>query len=153
MTKKNDKRLCWNCEGNIGFHLEKCPFCGVDLSNANPSSDKKNFTSPYASAMAATSQEVPPPAYSGFNFQATDKEWKEALAQDEKKEKPDAPEEKKEMYALLLLLPGIVLFLFGIALLLFSNEGMLRLEWNQNFAYFYFVGALPLLALGYKALK
>lgn len=146
MNKKNEaKRLCWNCDGNVGFQLENCPYCGVNLTVAAPIKETA-FMNP------SKNEDVPPPPYAGYT--ATNQEWQEALQGDQKAATPEpVKDEKKEMFALLLLLPGIVFFLFGIALLLFSTEGVFTLEWNQSFAYFYFIGAAPLLYLGYKALR
>ena len=59
---------------------------------------------------------------------------------------------KREMIVFLLLLPGVVFFLFGLVLLLFSDEGALTLTWSQNLAIFYFLGSLPLIFLGWRAL-
>ena len=164
MSKKNDKKLCWSCEGKVELDAERCPYCGTDLAIAasgvklgDSSSFSATMAAPYA--MAQTSMEEPPkPPYVGFNsFTPSNKEWEEALQGDpkvhEKQEESGLLEEKKELFALLLLLPGIVFLLFGIALLLFSKEGVFTLRWQQNFSYFYFIGALPLLYLGYKALK
>lgn len=154
MTKKNDKRLCWNCEGNVSQHLTRCPYCGVDLNQ--PSSREKNasyngFASPFQSA---PTQEVPTPPYARLS--------KEVAAVDEMRqstEKPQKEEENaklkanKEIMSLLLLLPGVVFFLFGLMLMFFSKGGVLSLEWNQNVAYFYFLGATPLLYLGWRAFR
>lgn len=165
MSKKNDKKLCWSCEGKVELDADRCPYCAADLAIAasgvklsNTSSFSAAMAAPYAMMAQASMEEPPVPPYAGFNsITASNKEWEESLQGEakvkEKQEKTSLPEEKKEMFALLLLLPGIVFLLFGIALLLFSKEGVFTLRWQQNFSYFYFIGALPLLYLGYKALK
>lgn len=127
VNKKTDMKLCWNCDGSIGFQFETCPYCGVNL-NVVPASKEP------VKEVATT-------------YSTSHQEWNET--QKEKKETGD----KKEFFALLLLLPGIVFLLFGIALLLFSTDGIFTLKWNQSFAYFYFLGAIPLLYCGYKSLK
>lgn len=141
--KKNEKRLCWNCDGDTAFHLEQCPFCGVDL---NSPQDKK---APYQ-GLGSPFQKAPEDSLlQQDHLMVTDEEWKEAL--DEKSEQEHVPTSRRELIALLLLLPGIVFCLFGFLLLLFSNEGILALHWNQNMAYFYFLGAVPLIFLGWRA--
>ena len=80
---------------------------------------------------------------------ATEEEWDKTMD----KEEEVVPVERKDMVALLLLLPGVVLFLFGLLLVFFSKEGTLTLHWSKNLAYFYFLGALPLLYLGWRAIK
>ena len=72
------------------------------------------------------------------------------------KEEMQAPVEKdnkKELVALLLLIPGVAFFLFALLILFFSKEGVLTLQWKESFAYFYFIGALPLIILGIRALR
>ncbi len=49
-----------------------------------------------------------------------------------------------------LLLPGAVFFLFGLALYLFSQEGILTLRWNASYWSYYLVLSLPLLYFGWR---
>lgn len=159
MNKKNDKRLCWNCDGDVSLHISRCPYCGVDLSQvpAGENASFNNLANPFQSAPQNHSLHKPP--YSSIfsqDFSVSEDEWKKALEEEkeipqENKEENPARAGKREMIALLLLLPGLVFSLFGIALILFSHEGLLSLQWNQNLAYFYFVGAAPLLYLGWRA--
>lgn len=162
MTKKNEKRLCWNCDGSVSLHLSNCPYCGVDVSKAPnaPQLDApyQGFASPFQSA--PEQEGIPRPPYANFFSQeaaVSEDEWNTALGEEVEERIPEESEEssssKREMIALLLLLPGVVFFLFGLALLLFSSGGVLTLKWNQSFAYFYFIGALPLLYLGWRALR
>jgi hypothetical protein len=159
MTKKNDKRLCWNCEGNVSHHLAQCPYCGVDLTQpaAREESSFKGFGTPFQSAPRS---DIPQSPYErsqtkDFAVTVTEEEWNSTLnAGKEHPKQADASlTAKKEMMAFLLLLPGIVFFLFGLALIFFSNEGILTLRWNQDVAYFYFLGAFPLLYLGWRACR
>lgn len=154
---KNDKRLCWNCEGNVSYHISQCPYCGVDLNQPTPQNESqlfKGFASPFQSAQR---QDIPQPPYAKVNSvsemecSAPFHEKKEEIK--EESEEITAFSTKREMIALLLLLPGVVFFLFGLALILFSNEGILTLQWNQNVAYFYFIGCAPLLYLGWRAFQ
>lgn len=157
MTKKNDKRLCWNCEGDVSHHISQCPFCGVDVTQPPPRDENsvfKGFGSPF---QRAPNHEIPQPPYArglSQDVNVTDDEWNAAL-NDEKPEAKEeaAPSSKRHMIALLLLLPGVVFFLFGLALTLFSTDGILTLQWNQNVAYFYFLGSIPLLYLGWRAFR
>lgn len=169
MSKKNDKKICWNCDGNVGRHLDQCPYCGTHLATAPSENQEKSsfsFENPSSTPFEHTShlghplqnqQEVPKAPYS--NLGVSKEEWDHAL-EDEASETTEQAEEenvtpssRSEMIALLLLLPGVVFFLFGLVLLLFSDGGVLTLQWNQSFAYFYFLGALPLLILGWRALR
>ncbi len=156
--KKNDKRLCWNCEGNVSHHVAQCPYCGVDVRQPVARDEEslfKGFASPFQNV---PQNGIPQPPYaSNFNrdISVTEEEWNSSF--NEEKEIVDEEDSslapKREMMALLLLLPGVVFFLFGLALTLFSNEGVLVLKWNQDIAYFYFLGAVPLLYLGWRAFR
>lgn len=152
MNKKNEKRLCWNCEGNVSHHAAQCPYCGVALGVAGSSPVFKGFGTP------SSQQEIPQPPYGKIekpDFAVSKEEWDTALQEESGKvqEENVSPATKKEIIALILLLPGVVFFLFGIALFLFSRGGVLTLSWNQNVAYFYFLGATPLLYLGWRAFR
>ncbi len=143
MTKKNEKRLCWNCDGSVSHHLTLCPYCGVDLTQ------KPDNGSPFKSFVSAKSP---------FEMAVSEEEWKKALEEEKEvppkeKQEESQKETKQEMTALLLLLPGIVFLLFGLALILFSHDGVISLRWNQNVAYFYLIGALPLLYLGWRTFR
>jgi hypothetical protein len=159
MNKKNEKRLCWNCEGNVSHHIAQCPYCGVDLTQPPSQGAHSLFKGFGVSPQNKTQQEIPQPPYAQGAKQemsVTKEEWDAAMHEEKKGSKPDeelAPATKKEMVALLLLLPGVVFFLFGIALIFFSDDGVLTLSWNQNVAYFYFLGAAPLLYLGWRAFR
>lgn len=137
MGEKGDKKLCWNCDGYVGIHLSKCPYCAASLHLANESSlEGKKVAS--------------------RSFSISEEEWKQALSeksssQTEKKEADTDFLSKKQITAFLLLLPGIVLFFFGLVLLFFSNEkGELILRWKQNSALFYLLAASPLIYLGWR---
>lgn len=155
MNKKNDKRLCWNCDGDVSRNLSRCPYCGVDLSSPQPSAETPTkFVSPFQKAYQDES--VPKPPYQTQDFSVTKDEWNRALegGEDEgEAEQPHEPTRRKEIIALLLLIPGVVFLLFGLALTFFSHEGTLTLQWNQSFAAFYYLGAIPLLILGWRALR
>ncbi len=147
MNKKNEKRLCWNCDGSVSLHLNQCPYCGVDLTSPGGLDEetyKNHFASPFQTSLF---DESPPPSPFGVEEQTLIEE--SVVAEEEDL----SPTTRKEIIALLLFLPGIIFMLFGAALLLFSSDGMLTLRWKESFAYFYFIGSAPLLYLGYRALR
>lgn len=159
MNKKNDKRLCWNCDGDVSQHLNQCPYCGVDLLAAPSQNESQTPFRDFASPFQRSSQnyeDVPQPPYARTQeFAVTDEEWQKSLDEEEggNHEESGSYTTKKELVALLLLLPGIVFLLFGAALFFFSKEGVLVLRWNQGLASFYLVGAVPLIYLGWRALR
>ncbi|MCP5469537.1 MAG: hypothetical protein H7A36_03420 [Chlamydiales bacterium] len=159
MVKKNEKRICWNCDGEVSLHLERCPYCGVDISNPAPAHERTPYQ---AQEMGSPFQSAPPQEDDPYSFHprpsplaqenvaVSDKEWDESL---EDPEEEIAHTGKRDVVALLLLLPGVVFLLFGLLLLFFSKEGTLTLHWSRNLAYFYFLGAVPLIYLGWRAIK
>lgn len=162
MTKKNDKRLCWNCDGAVSLHLAQCPYCGADLSHPPQQQEKEKtpfqgFENPFQSQKEEGIFKSPYANAFNPDLSVSQEEWNQTLGEEEETSKNQEEEfpatTKKEMVALLLLLPGIVFFLFALTLLFFSSNGVLALQWNQSFAYFYFFGAIPLLYLGWRALR
>jgi hypothetical protein len=151
MGKKNEKRLCWNCDGNVSLHLAQCPYCGVDL--AKDAAHEEN-----APPFKHSSYDPPSPFAKTLqpNLRVNEEEWNRALEEENEREakKEELPSTtNREMRALLLLLPGVVFILFGLMLLFFSEDGVLTLKWKQNLAYFYLLGAIPLLILGWRSFK
>lgn len=59
-------------------------------------------------------------------------------------------EHKSSFFPILLLSIGSNLMVLGLLQLLFSDEGILRLEWKSHYWFLYCLGALPLLFLGLK---
>ena len=53
---------------------------------------------------------------------------------------------------MLLLLPGVFFLLFSLILLLFSNHGLLTLQWKAQYWFIYAGVALPLLYFGWRSL-
>jgi hypothetical protein len=135
---KNDKRMCWSCDGHVSFEHATCPYCSADLGTS-----KATFSS---------EDGVLNPPYPGKEYTISTEEWESAFKTESTQEKTEASQ-KNEMMGLLLLIPGVVFVLFALLLFLFSKDGVLEFSWNESFAYFYFIGALPLLFFGYKSLS
>jgi len=159
MTKKNEKRICWNCDGVVSLHLEACPYCGVDISNPAPHEGEHH---PHKEEeMGSPFQKAPRSEDDPFHFHprlatpsdatvaVTDDEWKNSLENEEEEAVPM----KGGVMALVLLLPGIGFLLFSLFLLFFSKEGVLVLHWKQSMAFFYFLGSLPLIYFGWRIAK
>lgn len=133
MGNKNSKRLCWNCDGSVPLDLTQCPYCAVAVDGA---------VEPAATSITKNDPLISPTPHEPWN-QPSPKEPSDSLERSE----------KNSLTALLLLLPGAMLALFGILLLFFAKEGELTLAWKENFAYFYLIGAAPLLLLGWRRLN
>ncbi|MBS0623855.1 MAG: hypothetical protein JSS62_04455 [Verrucomicrobia bacterium] len=146
--KKTEKRICWNCDGDVSHHFTDCPYCGVDLTRvpSDHASHPRELGDPFQAAPQSATQPR-------NGLAVSEQDWKQALDATVSSEKEPPIQVKRELVALLLLLPGIVFCLFALLLIFFSDDGVLALQWNQSLAYFYFLGAVPLIFLGWKILR
>lgn len=150
MNKSPRKRLCWNCEGSVSLAEEICPFCGVSVVPAFLEGTGADFTPPYSSN-SEKGFEVPKSPYSidqDKDMAATES----AHAKEADDGEPAVDEFKRVVIAVSLLLTGSVFFLFGLALVLFSQNGIFTLQWNGDIWFIYTILALPLLFVGWKSL-
>lgn len=151
MGKKNEKRLCWNCLGSVSAALNQCPYCGVDLETVEDSASTTELSSPFQRRAFEEEVSMTPPYGATQEFAVSEDEWNKAMENEQSG--PAAQNEKNEMMGLLLLLPGVVFALFGLALMFFSQGGVLSLQWKESFSYYFLAGAAPLLYLGWRSLK
>ena len=150
MNKVAKKRLCWNCEGNVSVDAETCPFCGVSVVPASLDGTGNSFVPPYAAPSIHQNTEVHRSPYSVAATPVPEMGTREAKEAEEIE--PSTDEFKKVVISVALLLGGSVFFLFGLALFLFSNNGIFSLHWNGAIWFVYTFMSLPMLFFGWKAL-
>ena len=141
MSAVPKKKLCWNCEGNIVADIDNCPYCGVYVHP--PELDEVNhWSSSYA---AEEEEEIPSPVYQLHpeKEQTSDVDFNEESNSTLSLSK----QIKQDLLPILLLMSGSVFFLFGIVLLLFSQDGTLILQWNGNS--WPYILTFSLLSVGY----
>lgn len=156
MSTKTHKRLCWNCDGYVHVYEVKCPYCAVSLleqikegrsieekQSLSQSMEEKN-------TQIAFNEFQPPYQNYGANFNEPEIKKIEPIKK-ELNSKPAADIENP-FAALILVLPGTVLFLLGLTMLLFSSEGKLIFQFKAKFWFVYLLGSLPLLYAGYRLL-
>jgi hypothetical protein len=147
-AKPKKKKLCWNCEGNVSVEAENCPYCAVYLSPSG-SSDKDLHSPPYGKNQTETSSEIP-----ASPFASQDVAPSEATKNDLSENSGEGFELMKNIIQpLLLLLAGSVFFIFGLALLLFSHNGVFTLRWNGSYWFFYLLLGIPMLFFGWLSLQ
>jgi hypothetical protein len=144
MTATPKKKLCWNCEGRVSLAEENCPYCAVYLGPApDENGESKDILAPPYRLVESEEETVPASPY------ASEKE--------EEKEEVDLSAAKTDIkevvLPLSLLSAGTLFFLFGLVLLVFSNQGVLTLTWNGDYWYFYLISAVPMLFFGWRSLK
>jgi len=156
MSSKTKKKLCWNCEGRVGFTEEHCPFCGVYLS-PSPSAEEsqhetESYSPPYSIDSSDTDTNVPPSPYQSVRNEDIPTESLEGGQMSLTSVLP-SDQMRQIIIPLGLLLAGSVFFLFGLVLLLFSRDGKFTLQWNGDNWYFYFTVSLAMLFFGWRALQ
>lgn len=147
-AKQKKKKLCWNCEGNVSIEAENCPYCGVYLSPTG-NAEKDLHSPPYGKTQAETPIEVPASPYATQETVTTDA----AKAELPEKSGESFDLMKNIIQPLLLLLAGSVFFIFGLALLLFSHNGVFTLRWNGSYWFLYLLLGVPMLFFGWLSLQ
>lgn len=164
MNPKTKKKLCWNCEGSTSVQDENCPYCGVYLSplsiGGNEDKEDSLFAPPYRLSNIDEEQEVPLSPFALEN--EGENESSQTGVSSEKVQvitsisKNQLSESTRQMQAitmpLVLLLTGSIFLLFGIVLVLFSQNGVFTLHWDANYWFIYLGISVPLLFFGWRAL-
>jgi len=148
--KNAKKKLCWNCEGAVSVNADACPYCGVAaLSDTILAFHEQQKTEQQKGSQQASFSEIPPPLFS-----KEEEENVEVIASSTVKEFDDKSydETKHVVFSLLFLLGAMVLLLFGVLLVLFSQQGLLTLSWNGDYWFMYVFLSIPLFALGVNSL-
>lgn len=169
MSSAHKQKICWNCEAEVSRDASYCPFCGSDLlstqekpsqSHEDPNQILENrgfeesladlYKPPYALRSPSTNSgsyssqlnresEAKKPRISEFT-----RHEDEALPE-EFEEEPLVRKKLGGGWSLILLSLGSQLFLLGIMMVLFSQEGKLTLEWNSEYWFLYcLLGVAPI---------
>lgn len=150
-SKTARTKLCWSCEGRVSLELENCPYCGVYLSPTPLNPSKGDPIVPLYSGdkeKRFKEKKAPEPPYQPKE--------KETRTSKEPEIKADAsPVSGKEvLIPLMTLLSGAVFLLFGLVLLLFSDDhGYFTLKWNGGYWPFYLGLSVLLLFVGWRSLN
>ncbi len=150
MSAVPQKKLCWNCEGNISREIDNCPYCGVYLHLAELEEDS-HWNPSYSTSKT---EEIPTPIY----------QVQEEPNEKEPEEPSSKPHEvfacaylftqlKRDVFPTLFLMMGSVFFLFGVMLLLFTQNGTLTLQWQGYYGYYFLLFAIPLVGFGWRFLQ
>ncbi|MFI0435050.1 MAG: hypothetical protein ACH350_04910 [Parachlamydiaceae bacterium] len=155
MSAVPKKKLCWNCEGNVANNIDNCPYCGVYL-HAEEIEDDSAWNPTYREK--STEEAVPTPLYqikpqleehqSLENDQQIHAEhrdvsaWTSAFSQ-----------LKQDVFPILFLMMGSLFFLFGIVLLLFSQNGMFTLQWQERDGLYFLLFSIPAIIFGWIYLQ
>lgn len=130
------QKMCWQCEGNVGFNEDNCPYCGVYLHPdeiQTPKDDDHTFSPPYRLPIADEQHEQ-------------EKEEAAVIAPCTQSSFADF------LKPLLTILLGSTLSIFAIILYLFNHNGVFTLQWNADIWYAYLIVSLPLLWYGWRSM-
>jgi len=144
MSAVPQKKLCWNCEGNVSREIDNCPYCGVYL-HAVETEEETSWNPSYSPS--STTEEIPSPLY---QIQPDDPETPNGSSSDHTSLVNTL---KKDIFPLLFLMAGSIFFIFGIVLWLFAQDGTLTLQWQGHQSVYFLFLAFPLLVLGWKFLR
>lgn len=163
------KKLCWNCEGHISHDVDNCPYCGVYVHSRE--FDEDSIWNPNYQKIEEEEREVasskkdaiPAPLYQiSLSGTAAFEEEDSSSRTPQPKTLTSAPlaspynifnRLKQELFPILFLMMGSIFFLFGAVLLLFSENGMLVLKWEETYSTYFLLLALPLITAGWHYLQ
>ncbi len=139
------RKLCWNCEGNV-VNTDNCPYCGVYL-NVSP---EENLSWNPNYQKTEQLEDIPSPPYQ-IKVELNDDSLDINESNDDTHLHFDSlfAQLKKDIFPILFLMAGSLFFLFGIVLILFSQNGKFTLQWEETDGFFYLSFAIPLLILGW----
>ncbi len=164
---KTHQKMCWSCDGHVHVYELQCPYCGADLTEHEKPEEKleeensfleepdheeepeQEEVISYEEHEETIEEEFEKPPFHDLIEEAEpimQENWEEA-----KVEAPD-PDLENPLASLLLLLPGTLFFLFGLALFLFSHEGTLTFRFTSKYWFVYLLGSWPLLYFGWRSL-
>jgi hypothetical protein len=151
MKPKKRQKLCHHCEGDVDLDVIVCPFCAADLREERP--QQSRFNASVSMAKNPTEQSLYPPAYS-------EPAQKPILEEDVTEASILPEQELKEPATLFSSISGVLLFaigaqllFLGIAFLIFSDRGLLLLQFNANWWPLCLLLGIPLIIFGYRSTK
>jgi hypothetical protein len=147
---KEKQKICSHCEGRISVEADTCLYCGMPLVVESANASSALASSLYSPPYKAKAEQEPVAKFSTVSKEESSLGGIAIPAQ-------MAAEEEKEdssgFIALFLALIGSTLFILGLMQGLFSENGMLRLEWNCKYWFLFCLFSLPILYIGIKKSK
>ncbi len=155
------KKMCWNCEGNVSLKADNCPYCQAALYPETEVDEvvqsKYEYPSPYKPPKSEFTMGQAMAPSSPF----VGKSKEEVMSEDGNEEDEEGVDEeimpfgdaKTIIVTMSMLMGGLVFFLFGLLLLLFSSNGYLVLRWNNDYWFLYAGLGTLMLILGFFNLK
>jgi len=143
MNANAQKKMCWNCDGNVQLEQDVCPYCQTTLDGMVGGMTDGSMLYPNS----RTQSKVIPATTFGPLINEEEEQAEEATS--------DANECSLASMtgSLALMMSGIILFIFSTALCLFSHNGKLTLQWNSDYWLVYGAFACGLLYIGIRSMQ
>lgn len=175
MKSTEKEKMCSTCDGMIPFDVDNCPYCGTEQNARQQNSFQTPifktqsledsltslYTPPYMGKRPqfgqqpeiSTHEETPMTSYNNAPIykEVTEKPQMNPLLGATVEEEEASPQ--NSFFCTLLLTLGANFCILGLIQLFFSKNGILRLEWNANYWFFYCLIGAPLIYFGMKKLK
>lgn len=167
---KTHQKMCWSCDGHVHVYELQCPYCGADLSEEEKQELKRaiewaqeetsfqdsSFEEEISQEKIVQEKEEMQKELEHPPFASLIEEIEEATVDGASRWEERGPPENRDLEnplaSLLLLLPGSLFFLFGLALFLFSQNGILTFKFSGKYWFVYLLGSWPLLYFGWRSL-
>lgn len=174
MNSKERQKMCTSCDGRIPIDAKTCPYCRAEfkdretqsspLSSQHYSSIQKSLTSlyppPYAAKSTPSSSQGEKDHFQPVRELMSERKFNPSTSSlgapslpVNEKEGPNHEQNKMEFWPILTLSLGANLLVIGLLQLFFSDQGVLRLEWNSSHWFFYCLAAIPFFLFGWKKAK
>ncbi len=160
MKPVEKQKMCPSCDGRIPIDSEVCPYCTQEFQTQPLKSQSSLFQSQSLEDSLASLYKPPyqskRPSHDPLPIEKSSSissKNVEASLYGNQRQEELLQEPKGSLLSIILLLSAGHLFVFGILLFVFAQNGVLHLEWNANNWFFYCLGAIPLLYFGWKQLQ
>ena len=151
MKPVDRQKICSNCDGRIPMNAKECIYCGTDQPEQGQTPLFKQQT-----LQESLSSLYAPPYTPKNSFDTEERGPNEKTFSHQTAAATSAYEEaseedvKSSFLPLFLLVIGTNLFTIGLLQLFFSTDGLLSLEWDSSYWFFYCLVAAPMCYFGYK---
>jgi len=128
--------------------VQTCPYCGVYVEQSTAVQEFDEHEPPYNLSNAGESS-IPASPFANLQGQAS----QDTSSQTAEVTAVIIDDAKSVLLPIAFLVAGSVFFLFGLAVALFSEEGVLTLSWKGEYWFAYLFGGLACLLFGWRALQ
>jgi hypothetical protein len=141
MTITN-RKLCWDCGGEVPVQSKTCPFCGGAFPSDEEREDRHAFGGIYD---LSPPSDIPKPAYQ------IEEERAVIRPRQNLEEEIDQHEQSKfQLLSLSFLLPGISLLILSVVMFFFSSDGYLIIKIAASSTLFVLLFSVLLIYFGIR---